>query len=65
MGIYAKIDESHNWANPLEYTLVFKGTDTLGDWKNNIEQFFQMHLLICGMLLERPIVLLQIILNMK
>ena len=40
MGIYVKTDASHEWNNPLEYALVFKGSSTLDNWKNNAEQFF-------------------------
>ena len=41
MGIYAKTDKTHSWKDPLEYALVFKGTDkdSFSDWKNNAEQY--------------------------
>ena len=41
IGIYVKTDRNHTWDNPLEYALVFKGTEftNMEDWENNLEQF--------------------------
>jgi hypothetical protein len=39
MGIYIKTDDTHDWKNPLEYALVFKGTDNFQNWINNAEAY--------------------------
>lgn len=37
MGIY--IPDEDDWRNPTEYAVVFKGTNNLKNWQNNIEAF--------------------------
>jgi len=37
MGIY--IRENDDYTNPSEYTIVFKGTDNIQNWQNNVEAF--------------------------
>ena len=50
IGIYIKFDDEHDWKNPLEYAVVFKGTEitSVEDWENNAAQFlgeYSSHLL--------------------
>lgn len=37
MGIY--IPDEDDWRNPTEYAVVFKGTNNLKNWQNNIEAY--------------------------
>ena len=38
MGFYIRGDEYSSYNGPVEYAIVFKGTTSLGGWKNNFEQ---------------------------
>ncbi|WP_337399147.1 RHS repeat-associated core domain-containing protein [Congzhengia sp.] len=43
MGFYAKLNSTHDWSNPLEYCVVFKGTSNLNNWINNAEAYLGTH----------------------